>query len=174
MLEERLAVSFSGIGAPWRLGGNFEGEEVFSVSCGAVTDLDVFMGTGRVGVFKGSQKLGELSCASLGVCTLSSVTSLLRSSSVLSALLDSDSVFLIFSLVVEDSFVFSSSIDFGRSCGFQGLFRTGVEGGSGRSTVKPLLKGHGVSSYCSTFARTSLSSSAFSLSHDEEFGSSMR
>ena len=62
----------------------------------------------------------------------------------------------------------------GRFFGVHGRLRTGVSGGSGKSTVKSLLNGQGVSSYCSTLANTFFSSSALCLSSADEFDNSIR
>ena len=62
----------------------------------------------------------------------------------------------------------------GRLFGVHGRLRAGVFGGSGKSTVKSLLNGQGVSSYCSTLANTFFSSSALCLSSTDEFGNSIR
>ena len=62
---------------------------------------------------------------------------------------------------------------FGLVIGFQGRLFTGVAGDAGRSTIKSLWKGHGVFSNCSTFPRTSLSSSICNFSILLVFGTSI-
>ena len=68
----------------------------------------------------------------------------------------------------------SFNIDWDGLRGLQGRLRIGVAEGSGRSTVKPRLKGQAVTSYCSSLARTSFNDSAFSCSSALPVGSSIR
>ena len=116
---------------------------------GAVTDLG--MGT-LLGFINGKSLSSESLCDGrppLGVsssASLISAKSLPLSSSV-SPILPLSEGAMVYSSVLSGSKVLSGFRSFGLSGAFQGRFRGGVLGGSGSSTVKSRLNGHGVVSY---------------------------
>ena len=172
-LDDRLADSASAcMGSRWAV-IVLDGAIVCRDRCGgAVTALPALNPFGLVGVFRlsgvGSQ-LPTISSRSTAVASASISCSL----SVLRALLPSEAA-AVSSSVVLDSCASPATKDCDRCLGRHGRFRIGILGCSGKGTVKPLLKGHGVTSYCNTLASTPLNSSTFSMSSAVEYESSIR